>query len=104
MEPLTRLTPATAAVLDTLLSAHEPIWGLRIVHETGRPAGSVYPILSRLESAGWVVSVWEDDPGRTGPRRRLYELTADGAPAARAAVSRMRGARSASGRIAGANS
>lgn len=105
MEPLSRLTPATADVLDTLLGTREPLWGLRIVHETGRPAGSVYPILSRLESAGWVSSAWEDDPARTGPRRRLYELTADGAPAARAAVARIRETRfAASGRIAGANS
>jgi len=105
MEPLSRLTPATADVLETLLGAPEPVWGLRIVQQTGRPAGSVYPILSRLEAAGWVVSVWEDDPGRSGPRRRLYELTADGAPAARAAAARIRETRSAgSARIAGANS
>jgi DNA-binding IclR family transcriptional regulator len=105
MEPLSRMTPATAEVLDALLGAPEPVWGLRIVQQTGRPAGSVYPILSRLEAAGWVASVWEDDPGRSGPRRRLYELTADGVPAARAAVARIRGARpAASPRIAGANS
>jgi len=105
MEPLTRMTPATAQVLDTLLAAHEPIWGLRIVQQTERPAGSVYPILSRLEAAGWVESVWEDDPGRSGPRRRLYELTADGVPAARAAVARIGEARpTGTARIAGANS
>jgi DNA-binding IclR family transcriptional regulator len=105
MEPLSRLTPATADVLHVLLDATDPVWGLRLVQETGRPAGSVYPILSRLESAGWVTSAWEDDPGRSGPRRRLYELTADGVPAARAAVARIRETRSAaSGRIAGASS
>ncbi|QNO36838.1 helix-turn-helix transcriptional regulator [Protaetiibacter sp. SSC-01] len=103
MEPLSRLTPATAEVLHALLDAGAPVWGLRIVHETGRPAGSVYPILSRLESAGWVTSVWEDDPSRSGPRRRLYELTADGVPAARAAVARIRGTGAASGRVAGAS-
>jgi len=105
MESLSRITPATADVLDALLGTPEPVWGLRIVQQTGRPAGSVYPILARLESAGWVASVWEDDPGRAGPRRRLYELTADAVPAARAAVARIReGRTSASARIAGANS
>jgi len=88
MEPLSRLTPATADVLAALLDAGEPTWGLRVVRATDRPAGSVYPILERLERAGWVASAWEDDPERPGPRRRLYELTADGVPAARAAVTR----------------
>jgi len=107
MEPLSRLTPATADVLAALLDATEPTWGLRIVHATDRPAGSVYPILERLERTGWVTSVWEDDLTRPGPRRRLYRLTAEAVPAARAAVDRAR--RSASSgttgaRIAGASS
>ncbi len=88
MEPLSRLTPATLDVLAALLGEPESIWGLRIVGLTSRPAGSVYPILERLERAGWVDSAWEDDPARSGPRRRLYRLTADGVEAARAAVSR----------------
>lgn len=96
MEPLHRLTPATTDVLSALLGAAEPVWGLRIVQQTGRPTGSVYPILSRLEGAGWLTSVWEDDPGRTGPRRRLYELSPDGAEAARAAVARVASAHPAS--------
>lgn len=87
MTPLSRLTPATLDVLTALLG--EPgIWGLKIVGVTSRPAGSVYPILERLERAGWVESEWEDDPARSGPRRRLYRLTADGVDAARAAVAR----------------
>ena len=90
MEPLSRLTPATADVLAVLLGAGDALWGLRIVNETGRPAGSVYPILERLERAGWLTSAWEDDPTRSGPRRRLYRLTADGVPAARDAVARAR--------------
>lgn len=105
MDQLTRLTPATADVLAALLDAGEPTWGLRIVRATDRPAGSVYPILERLERAGWITSAWEDRPDRPGPRRRMYELTADGVPAARAAVARVHAARPASGpRVAGAAS
>jgi PadR family transcriptional regulator PadR len=95
MEPLSRLTPATLDVLAALLGEPDRIWGLRIVGLTSRPAGSVYPILERLERAGWVDSEWEDDPARSGPRRRLYRLTADGVDAARAAVTRAPAARPA---------
>jgi len=97
MDALSRMTPATADVLDALLSSGS-VWGLRIVKTTGRPAGSVYPILERLERAGWVASVWEDDPARSGPRRRLYELTTDGRAAAQASLGRLRS--SATGREA----
>ena len=39
------------------------------------PEGTVYPALHRLESAGLVVSRWEQATPR---RRRVYELTRDG--------------------------
>lgn len=90
MEPLSRVTAATLDVIDALAASQQPLWGLRIVKSTTRPAGSVYPILERLERLGWVTSEWEDDPARTGPRRRLYELTTDGAAAAPALISAQR--------------
>ena len=84
------MTPATVDVLDALLVDRGGIWGLQIVSSTGRPSGSVYPILERLERAGWVESVWEDDPARSGPRRRIYTLTREGLVAAVAAVRSVR--------------
>ncbi|WP_010206306.1 PadR family transcriptional regulator [Salinibacterium sp. PAMC 21357] len=90
MEPLSRVTAATLDVIEALTVTLEPLWGLKIVKSTERPAGSVYPILERLERLGWVTSAWEDDPTRTGPRRRLYELTSDGAAAAPALISAQR--------------
>lgn len=86
MQPLSRITPATVDVLQCLLAASVPTLGLLVIKESGRPAGSVYPILERLERNGWVTSEWDDDESRPGPRRRLYELTGDGASAARQAV------------------
>ena len=86
MQPLSRITPATIDVLQCLLSSAAPTWGLLVIRESGRPAGSVYPILDRLERSGWVTSRWDDDKSRSGPRRRLYELTGDGASAARQAI------------------
>ena len=80
MRGLTRVTEPTIEVLQVLLSSHGPVWGLRIAKETGRPTGTVYPILARLEALGWVTGEWEDAPERSGPRRRLYRIT-DGAVA-----------------------
>lgn len=86
MEPLQRIGKATVDVLQVLLGAEEPRWGLEIIKLTGRPSGSVYPLLDRLERAGWVTSSWDGDADRRGPRRRMYRLTADGAAEARRVV------------------
>ncbi|HEY1529998.1 MAG TPA: PadR family transcriptional regulator [Galbitalea sp.] len=86
MESLTRVTAATIAVLRVLVDSGEPCWGLQVIKSSDRPAGSVYPILERLESLGWVRSSWETDDSRSGPRRRYYELTEGGAKAAADAV------------------
>ena len=73
-----RMTPATKDVLYQLYMATEDIWGLRLSQLAGRPAGTVYPLLNRLEREGFVQSYWDDDSTRTGPRRRLYALTVSG--------------------------
>lgn len=86
MEPLTRITAATLDVLDCLLEADEPTWGLMIIKQSGRPAGTIYPVLERLERLGWVESNWDDTANRPGPRRRFYRLTAEGAATARQLV------------------
>jgi PadR family transcriptional regulator PadR len=61
--------------------------GLEILHrleESGcgllrLKEGSLYPALYRLEAAGEVKAVWENEPhGRRGARRRIYHLTAKG--------------------------
>jgi DNA-binding PadR family transcriptional regulator len=79
VEPLGRIGGATVDVLGVLLDSDQPRWGLEIIKLTGRPSGSVYPLLDRLERAGWVTSSWDDDSERRGPRRRMYVLTPDGA-------------------------
>jgi DNA-binding MarR family transcriptional regulator len=100
MEQLSRVTPATVAVLAALIDHGEPCWGLAVIKASGRPAGSVYPILERLETAGWIASSWEQDTSRSGPRRRYYELTEDGARAARATIAGFRSRDAAATRAA----
>lgn len=73
-------------------------YGLEIVAHTGLPSGTVYPTLGRLKSRGLVRSSWEaardaEEAGR--PRRRYYELTAEGVEAL--AEGRERFARAAAG-------
>jgi PadR family transcriptional regulator PadR len=82
MEPLLRVTAPTLDVLAALLAAEGPTWGLLLMKTIGRPSGTVYPILERLERQGWITSSWDDDAERSGPRRRLYAFTADGQQAA----------------------
>ena len=49
--------------------------------------GTLYKALSRLEEFGLLTSRWEDAAAAEGrPRRRLYELTRQGADAAEQAV------------------
>lgn len=66
-------------------------YGLDIIDRTGFPSGTVYPALSRLERRGYVSGSWEDRriADREGrPRRRYYEITADGRAALMAALRR----------------
>ncbi len=91
-----RITLQVRLVLQLLLAEpdHER-FGLEIVDGTGLAPGTIYPILARLEHAGWLDSRWEQiDPHEAGrPRRRFYRLTATGAAEAGAAVARSTAAR-----------
>lgn len=83
------MTLQTLAVLRVLL-VRPPAenFGLQIAKRCNLPTGSVYPILARLETAGWITSEWEDiDESVEGRRkRREYQLTQDGSARARAAL------------------
>src|SRR5215468_5760791 len=83
------MTLQTIAVLQAMLEAPTHAhYGLQLAGKTHLPTGTIYPILARLEKAGWVSSTWEArDPSELErPRRRLYLLTGSGAQAARSAL------------------
>jgi PadR family transcriptional regulator, regulatory protein PadR len=104
MEPLSRVTAATLDVIEALMAPDDQLYGYKIALESGRKTGVVYPILDRLEEAGWVESAWErEERGERGPRRRFYRLSPDGLCAARALLVERRGAvrRRGVGRAAG---
>ncbi|WP_063819265.1 PadR family transcriptional regulator [Herbidospora cretacea] len=78
--PKIRMTTPTRLVLDLLLATDpdDPPWGYRITEETGLGPGTVYPILERLEQAGWITGAWEDGIPEGRPRRRFYSLSGTG--------------------------
>jgi DNA-binding PadR family transcriptional regulator len=81
-----RITLQTLQVLRVLLDRPTgQHYGLEISRNARLPTGSIYPILIRLEAAGWVTSEWEeiDEAAEGRRRRRYYRLTTDGAEWAR---------------------
>jgi PadR family transcriptional regulator len=76
-----RISFQTLKVLEAFLENPTGELSGADVHKSSAIAsGTLYPILLRLESAGWLVSRWEAiDPASAGrPRRRLYRLTRNG--------------------------
>lgn len=80
------ITTTVAAVLRAFLDdLSQPRYGVELMQRTGLPSGTLYPILARLERAGWLTSHREDiDPATEGrPARRFYRISNHGAQAAR---------------------
>ena len=76
-----RMSLQTLRVLEAFLgNPADQLSGADVQKHSGLASGTLYPILLRLESAGWFVSRWETvDPSSVGrPRRRLYRLTPGG--------------------------
>jgi PadR family transcriptional regulator, regulatory protein PadR len=85
-----RITTQTLSVIGALMAdASDGISGAEIARTTNLASGSLYPILQRLEDAGWAESRWEsEEPHKLGrPRRRLYQITRVGARRGQAALS-----------------
>lgn len=73
-----QLTPKMADVIKVFLAdPQRPRYGFELMQATGQPSGSLYPILARLEKAGWLTGGKEDiDPSAEGrPARRFYRIS-----------------------------
>jgi len=73
------MTQNTALVLRAIAAGYQ--YGFDVMEACGLPSGTIYPALRRLERARLLKSRWEraaqaHADGR--PRRRTYELTAEG--------------------------
>jgi PadR family transcriptional regulator PadR len=95
-----RLTVPVLKVLRFLLDApEENFWGFEIMKATHLASGTVYQILIRLETMGWLQSGW-DEEDTPGPRRRYYRFTSDGGKLAGVAVARADSKKRAAGKQA----
>lgn len=82
MRPTGPLFKVLSAFLENM---EREVYGLEILRVTGLKSGTLYPILDRLETHGWVESRWEDNLALldSRPRRRYYRLTRTGVHEAR---------------------
>jgi DNA-binding PadR family transcriptional regulator len=67
-------------------------YGYELMRAAGISNGTLYPILDRLQKAGWLRDGWEDiDPSAAGrPARRHYRLTDSGLAKASMALAEIR--------------
>ena len=74
-----RPSAQTMAVLSAL-TTDATSWrhGYDLGREIGLKAGSLYPILMRLNDRGLLESAWERESPSGRPPRHLYRLTAEG--------------------------
>lgn len=92
MDTEVRLTQPTLKVLRFLLEKpRERRSGAEISRSTDVGSGTLYPMLIRLEAAGWLSSEWEniDQRAEGRPRRRFYQLTPLGQNNAHRALSEL---------------
>lgn len=81
-----RVTVAVATVLRVFLEdPGRPRYGYELMQVTGFPSGKLYPVLARLERAGWLIREREQvDPVMVGrPARQMYRVSKEGVRAAR---------------------
>ncbi len=90
--PPPQLTLAVAVILRIFLDdIGTSRYGYELMRITGFRSGKLYPILARLETAGWLQREREDiDPSvARRPIRYIYRLTPSGAQVARLELARL---------------
>jgi len=72
-------SPQAIALLSAFLDGDSQ-WrhGVSLARETGLKPGTLYPLLIRLDSAGYLESRWQPPEKAGRPARHAYRLTALG--------------------------
>ena len=78
------MTAATVEAVVLSILARNPSYGYEIIKEVGRltdgeiewAAGSLYPVLHRMELNGRIASFWHQPEGER--KRKYYQITAEG--------------------------
>lgn len=73
------LSPQALNVLAILAEAGAD-WrhGYELANQAGIKSGTLYPLLIRLESLGYLEAQWQEAPVPGRPPRHVYRLTAEG--------------------------
>lgn len=76
-------TPAVRDILRALYNADEEMSGYDLIQTTGRPSGTIYPLLARMETEGLVARRAETreewlDAGANRPIRKYYLISPPG--------------------------
>jgi DNA-binding PadR family transcriptional regulator len=84
-----RLSQPTKTLLEELLAAPRS-WrhGYDLSRATGLKSGTLYPLLIRLNEAGFLESRWEPSEQEGRPPRHAYRLTPNGVAWAKEARAR----------------
>ncbi|MDQ3935870.1 MAG: PadR family transcriptional regulator [Actinomycetota bacterium] len=86
-----RITRQLLAVLEAMMADPGREWyGLELMDATRLSSGTLYPILHRLVSDGWLTRTRDAASTVGGSGRRLYRLTSVGELAAAEALERRR--------------
>lgn len=86
-----RLTAEVRQVLDEFLARPaQPLYGYDLMRRTGLPSGKLYPVLARLERAGWLARERGATHTADRPPRYRYRLSSAGAAAARTEIAVLR--------------
>ena len=92
--PRVRVTLAVLKVFRIFLEDPAlPHHGYELMKLSGFSSGKLYPLLARLQTAGWLTREHEDiDPAEAGrPRRYMYRITPTGINVAVAELSALQG-------------
>lgn len=80
-----RVTVAVATVLRVFLEDRYRLrYGYELMQVTRFPSGKLYPVLARLERAGWLIRERElvDSAAAGRPARQMYRISEEGVRAA----------------------